>query len=298
MISPVMARDENFYEQSILEADPSLSRDQFLPATKLRAKIADFSKESLEVLEGYLRQKHPQEDILELTAECLSVVIPDDGLESALRVLDAVQGESVRKLTVKLRSLVPEKMLIDLISQLAKQLPSHALCLAALIILEPHSERALQEAFRYFAELLSQVALDARAIDLVKEVSERLSSSQLNQINGALEARPNEGRDGLDGLRLKEAYALLREGEVEAAICLVNTLRMTPHLEKEVLRFFDEAGLSSGKVLILEQSLSASWRRSVEIVPHSQKLSASSINCTKQHSSLTSPKLQTSACSA
>jgi hypothetical protein len=59
MISPVMARDENFYEQSILEADPSLSRDKFLPSTKLRAKIADFSMESLEVLEGYLRQKHP-----------------------------------------------------------------------------------------------------------------------------------------------------------------------------------------------------------------------------------------------
>jgi hypothetical protein len=185
------------------------------------------------------------------------VVIPDAGLESALRVLDAVEGESVRKLIVKLRSLVPEKMLIGLISQLARQLPSHALCLAALIILEPHSERALQEAFGCFAELLSQVALDARAIDLVKEVSERLSSSQLNQINGALGARPSEGRDGLDGLRLKEAYALLREGEVEAAICLVNTLRITPHLEKEVLRFFDEAGLSSGKVPILELSLSA-----------------------------------------
>jgi hypothetical protein len=37
----------------------------------------------------------------------------------------------------------------------------------------------------------------------------------------------------------------------------VNTLRITPHLENEVLRFFDEAGLSSGKVPILEQRLSA-----------------------------------------
>jgi hypothetical protein len=99
--------------------------------------------------------------------------------------------------------------------------------------------------------------LDAGAIDLAEEVSERLSSSQINQMNAALGARPSEGGDRLDGLRLKEAYALLREGEIEAAICLVNTLHITPHLEKEVLRFFDEAGLSSGKVPILEQRLSA-----------------------------------------
>jgi hypothetical protein len=99
--------------------------------------------------------------------------------------------------------------------------------------------------------------LEAGAIDLVEEVSERLSSSQLNQINATLRARPSEGGDRLEGLRLKEAYALLREGEVDEAICLVNTLRISPHLEKEVLRFYDEAGLNSGKVPILEQRLSA-----------------------------------------
>jgi hypothetical protein len=92
---------------------------------------------------------------------------------------------------------------------------------------------------------------------LAEEVSERLSSTQLSQINKALLACPREGGDRLDGLTLKEAYALLREGKVEAAICLVNTLRISPRLENEVLRFFDEAGLSSGKVPILEQRLSA-----------------------------------------
>jgi hypothetical protein len=73
-------------------------------------------------------------------------------------------------------------------------------------------------------------------------------------MNAALGTCPREGGDRLDGLRLKEAYALLREGDVEAAICLVNTLRITAHLEKE---FFDEARLSSGEVPILEQRLSA-----------------------------------------
>jgi hypothetical protein len=75
MISPVLARDEIFYEQSIFEADPSLSKDQFTPSRQHRAAIADFSKESLKVLEGYLRQKNLQDDILELIAECLSVLV-------------------------------------------------------------------------------------------------------------------------------------------------------------------------------------------------------------------------------
>jgi hypothetical protein len=52
MISPVMACDENFYEQSILENDPSLSKDKFIQSKKLKTKIEDFSKESLRVLEG------------------------------------------------------------------------------------------------------------------------------------------------------------------------------------------------------------------------------------------------------
>jgi hypothetical protein len=67
---------------------------------------------------------------------------------------------------------------------------------------------------------------------------------------------PREGENILDGLQLREAYTLLREGEVEAAICLVNILRISQHLENEVLRFYDESGLSSVKVPILEQRLS------------------------------------------
>jgi hypothetical protein len=76
-------------------------------------------------------------------------------------------------------------------------------------------------------------------------------------MNEALLACPREGGDRLDGLRLKEAFALLREGKVEVAICIVNTLRISWRLENEMLRFFDEAGLSSEKVAILEQKLSA-----------------------------------------
>jgi hypothetical protein len=255
MISPVMVRDGNFYEQSILEAGFSLSIGQFIPSPKLKAKIADFCKESLKELEKYLQQKHPQEDILELTAECLSVLCPEAGLDPALRILRLVEGETVRKLTGKMWNLVPEEIFLGLMHQTARELPSHALCLSALIILKTSNERA--SAFRCFTDLLSQAALGPEAIDLAEEVSERLSSTQLSQMNAALGACPREGGDRLNGLRLKEAYALLREGKVEAAICLVNTLKISSRLEIEVLRFYDEAGLSSGKVTILEQRLSA-----------------------------------------
>jgi hypothetical protein len=254
MVSPVMAYDGNFYEQSILEADSFLSINQSIPSPKLKAKIGDFCKESLKVLERYLQQKHPQEDILELIAECLSVLCPEAGLEPALRVLGIVEGETVRKLTWKMWSLVQEEIFHGLMRQTERELPSHALYLSALIILKTRNERAF--AFRCFTEQLSH-ALGPEAIDLAEEVSERLSSTQLRQMNAALGACPREGGDRLDGLRLKEAYALLREGEVDAAICLVNTLHISPRLENEVLRFFDEAGMSSGKVPILEQRLSA-----------------------------------------
>jgi hypothetical protein len=81
-----------------------------------------------------------------------------------------VEGETVNKLLGKLRGLVPEEMLLSLMSQLARELPSHAFCLAALIILQPRSETAIGEAFRYFAELLSHDTLDAGVVDLAEEV--------------------------------------------------------------------------------------------------------------------------------
>jgi hypothetical protein len=72
------------------------------------------------------------------------------------------------------------------------ELPPLALCLAKLFMLEPLSERAFEEAFRGFTELLSKAALSAGAIDLAEQVSERLSSTQLSQINQALKAQPRE----------------------------------------------------------------------------------------------------------
>jgi hypothetical protein len=65
-----------------------------------------FSKEGLKGLERYLQQKDPQEEILELIAECLSVLSPEAEMETVLSALGALDGMRVRDLFGKLRGLV------------------------------------------------------------------------------------------------------------------------------------------------------------------------------------------------
>jgi hypothetical protein len=55
---------------------------------------------------------------------------------------------------------------------------------------------------------------------------------------------------------VKEAYLRLREGDKETAVRLVNTLQDTPHLEREVLEFYEEAGMYGEKISVLLHKLS------------------------------------------
>jgi hypothetical protein len=178
MLSPVIAVDGNYYELSILEAHPSLSSERVMPHPKLKAEIAEFSKDSLKALEPCLHQKEPLDGVYKLAAECLSVLSLEDDLESVLKVLGAVEGEGVKELTERLRDLVSEEYLLALMNLTARHLPYQALCLAKLVMLHPLSERAFEEAFSCFAEQLSQVSLSPGVVELAEEVSGRLDSSQ------------------------------------------------------------------------------------------------------------------------
>jgi hypothetical protein len=226
MTSPVMAPDGNYYEQSCLAAHPSISSERVLPNPRKKARISEFCRESLNGLAVHLRRKEPPEEILELSAECLSVLSIETEFQTFLRVLGEVGEETMTKLSDKLRCLVGEEDLITLMHRSTEELPTLALCLAKLFMLEPPSERAFEEAFRCFTELLSQAALSAGVIDLAEQVSERLNSTQLSQMNQALKTQPREEEVELrlERLRLKEAYLRLREGDTETAVRLVNTL--------------------------------------------------------------------------
>jgi hypothetical protein len=260
MLSPVIAVDGNYYEHCILQAHPSLSGERVMPHPKLKAEIAKFSKDSLEALEHCLHQREPQQGVYELIAECLSVLSLESDLESVLMVLGTVEGKGVKNLTEKLSDLVSGEYLLSLMNQTARPLPYQTLCLARLVILHPLSERAFEEAFSCFTEQLSQVSLSPGVVELAEEVSERLSSSKLGQLNSVLERQPRDKavEDKLDRLRLKEAYQLLREGDTKAAVSLVSSLHSSQHLEEEVLKFYEEAGWVRGKVKMLKHKLSTS----------------------------------------
>jgi hypothetical protein len=177
-----------------------------------------------------------------------------------LKVLGAVEGKGVKQLTQKLSDLMSEEYLLSLMNQTARPLPYQTLCLARLVILHPLSERAFEEAFSCFTELLSQVSLSPGVIELAEEVSEKLSSSQLGQMNSVLERQPRdkEAEDKFGSLRLKEANLLLREGDAKAAVSLVSSLHSSQHLEEEVLKFYEETGWVRGKVKMLKHKLSTS----------------------------------------
>jgi hypothetical protein len=217
MTSTVMAPDGNYYEQSVLEAYPSITSERVVLNPKKKAKLSELCRESLNELAVHLKQKEPPEDLLEHTAECLAVLNVETELHTFLRVLGAVEGETLAKLSDKLRHKVGEEDLITLMHRSTEELPTLALCLAKLFMLESLRERAFEEAFRCFTELLSQTTLSAGAVDLAEQVSERLNSTQLSQINQALKTHPREEEVELRPERLR-----LREGDTETELKALN----------------------------------------------------------------------------
>jgi hypothetical protein len=250
MKRPVMALDGNYYEQSIVAGHPSFLKAIYHP--KLKAKIIQFSKKSLETL-GVCPKLYLAEDTLDLTAEFLSVLDLEAEVETVLRVIKATDQQFLTKLTWKLKDLVSDEYLFTLLNRLTEQ--SKAVCLARALLIEPRSD--FEEAFTCFTGMLSQVSLSVEAIELAEEVSGRLSCSQLSRMNLALRAYPRqeEVATRLDRLRLKEAYIRLEEGDADTARAIVSSLYS---LEEEVLEFCEEAGWHTDKLLILKHKLSTS----------------------------------------
>jgi hypothetical protein len=73
-----MTSDETYCEQSLLETHPTLLRAQVMPSLKLQAKIKQFSTDCLEQLQACLTLMNALDDVVTLTAECLSVLSRDD----------------------------------------------------------------------------------------------------------------------------------------------------------------------------------------------------------------------------
>jgi hypothetical protein len=260
MVSPVKTPDGSLCEQSVFEAQPSF---QSLPSgcalaqPKLKAEIAVFSKDSLKRLGACFKQSSLIEGTLDLIAECLCVLSPEAELREIGRVFDALEGESLLKVAGKLKNLVSEEYFLVLTNSIADDLPSQALCLARLAMLEPSDTRAFEAAFRSFTAMLSKGSIRAGGIELAEEVSGMLSSTQLAQLNSALKRYPTDAR--LDGLMLKEAYLRLREGDPETARSIVKAL--SPSMQEKILEFYDQADWGRDKLAYLAQMLSSSLEK-------------------------------------
>jgi ABC-type methionine transport system ATPase subunit len=275
MVSPVMASDGYYYDQRVLEANPSISTLSFTPAKRRQEKIRGFSKASLTKLEAHLMQENTPDELFGLTAECLAVLDIED--EMVDKVLGRVEGATMQRLLGKLREFMPLESLISLMNQKVQKLPAQVLSLMRLFILDRPTEAAFEQAFTC---LVSQAALNAGAIDLAEEVVERLTSSQQAQLNAALSSNPRAGEleERLGRLRLKEASLKLREGNNEAAISIVKSLRMSPGLEEEALRFYVATSCINEKLLILKQRLSAS----IQVLNSENPKTAQALNLLQQ----------------
>jgi hypothetical protein len=258
MVFPVMTANGDCFEQSVLEASSKNSSRgrQALPQPALRTKTEEFSKESLKRLEVHLRQADPLEGVLDLAADCLSVL----SLETATELLRSV--ECMQKLTQKLKEVVPEDFLLSLLSRLTEELSMQDKALAlARALLDTENTGVFEEAFDSLKRMLSQATLSSEAIELAEAVSVKLSCSQLSQMNSALAAqtRISEVKARLDCLRLREAYLRLEEGDSLIAGEIVKVLH--PSLSDQVLEFYEKAGWPEAKVGFLANGFSSSLAR-------------------------------------
>jgi hypothetical protein len=224
MTCPVKATDGLYYERSILEAHTPHTKESAVLDLGLQAKIAKFSKESLVTLKAHL--KHPLKGILELTAECLAVVILE--YDSTCWLLKAVEGETELELYRMLRNILPLESMHSLLMQLSEALPSKALSLARVILIEALSKRAFDEAFMGFVELLSLTPVSAATIDLTEEVSARLSTFQLGLMNSILKKRGavvQELRVNKANMRMRESLCQFKPDTRELPVTFVYSYR-------------------------------------------------------------------------
>lgn len=264
MANPVLAPDGNFYELSFLKSHPSFqsfSEEGLLPQLKLKTTIKNYGKRTSKRMAVLLkRTRPPPEGMLRLTAECLSVL----QVESAMRVFWVLRGEVMKEVVGSLRDLVPIEWLLSLLRRLAERLPSQALCLARLLLMEPQNEEEFEAAIRTFTGILGQAGVRAKAIDLIEEVAGKLDGSKLSLMVAALSPEGWRIQDRVDELRLKEAYLRLSEGDAEGARSVMKSL--PPIFKERVIEFYQHAGWDDDKAAYLaEQQASEEGQLSLAV---------------------------------
>jgi hypothetical protein len=219
------------------------------PNPKLRS--AKFSQRRLTKPVVQLKQEDPQEDLLTLAAECLSVLSPEDDQETVFRVFEKV--ESMQRLTQKLRDLVPKQHLLRLLQVLSGAQPfqDQAITLASELLQDRQDTGVFDEAFNSFIDMIMTTAsLSTRAVEVAEEISNRLSCPQLKRLHFALKsavAPDNEIAERIEQLWIKEARFRLNRGDEGTARDLVTDL--SPVMKTQAVELWGRAGRSKDKIL-------------------------------------------------
>lgn len=208
LISPVLAPDRKNYEDSILWNVSDLQIDRVLSNPGVKAE--PFCKKSLKKLLPHLKLLKLSDKLLDLTAECLSVLEAEDEMVS--RVLSELKDESMHRLAGKLGDFCSVEHIVNVIEKIEETLPCQALCLVRLLMQKQIGAKAFEEGFRCFISMLSKADLGDKALSLAEDVSENLSSSQLTWMITALGEQATGGDQRLlDRLKLRAALLKQRE---------------------------------------------------------------------------------------
>lgn len=223
MTSPVKFLDRRYYDETslglIIHSTPTKTSIDLA----FKSEITQLTRSALMNIERYLEMREVPQDILELTAECLSVLSLEADMDCFLRVFAAVKGENLKSLISKLR--VP----MDLASYLMEQYAD-----------KPHLQATRTALGR-------KSLIDA--VDLSEDVMALCSNSQFMQIYEALSPHMHtqQADYDLDQFKLIEVCLRLKRGDSKGARELARELEKSPSLNEKLLELHGQAGWSDDK---------------------------------------------------
>lgn len=118
MIDPVIAPDKRLYEKitykhcMVSEDYPQLKSfpsKAAIPVQCLKEVIKTFARVTVQKLEGYLRGSHAQEEVVNVAAECLSVLCHDLKEARQAGLLNSVSDTSATQLASKLETILANR---------------------------------------------------------------------------------------------------------------------------------------------------------------------------------------------
>jgi hypothetical protein len=283
MICPVVASDGKVYDQAALETwrltsklSPAngepLSNDKLYPLPDLKARIIEFSRESLSQLEVCFKSDLETALLLDLAAECVSVLISVESLMSCLGSLSYLDSPMQKSLISALVPLVSRQDLAKLLMELVpiSSFASSSTEVLRALLKNRSEEDDLAQEFSSLIELLSKPEPSSDLINLAFEASRYCSKAQLSQLQEVLKAVCPTDNHEFTELKLRSAELCVKERDLDTARTTIAGLNKDARLKPLLLDFYTRLGWNSEKKLFLvhsfEESLAQAAKEGLPLV--------------------------------